>query len=802
MLDLLTAALLAAAAAAPAPDSARAGRVVREFRPVEVTGTRLADMGAVQSVRTLEGAALRRLPLDRYSDAVALLPGVVATGEELHVRGGRAGELAVTLGGVPLNDPQFGGAPELPLFAVRASDLMTGPLDADRAGSLAGELDVQTETPTAEPHLRARWLSDGRQYGGYDAAHLGFSGPLRRTGIGVAAAAEARLDDQGMPDLRGLARTSVLGGSFGWRADNHLLGWLKVAPVDRPQRASVELLGTRVVRAPYDPMFTYDGWVTYHEVQPTDPPGTPFIILTPKPFDASSFYYRAADHVVMTDERRLALVGQATSGMRVPLHLAGGWQHTTALTSVGLRRDTDNLTVDNLPVFGPYDQNGIDPFHAYAGDEPYYRYARADRLFARADASASPWRFHSLRAGAGLQWDRLTYTELDIASPRTPNVDSLRTYVAGAPGGFAYVQHRWTAGGLILSDGLRLQAFTAGPDAPGAHAHWTLSPRLGIAYPVSVQDAFSFAYARIEQDPARDFLYESRTRGYDRLPLGNGTIGPSEAVLWQAALKHVLDPQWTFQISVFMRDVFGEPGARNVAEPFGASQLQYEGADDAHANGVEFDVTRTYPGGGRVHAAYTFTNAWGTASNPEGIAYGSAFGDRPLPNGDHPLDWSIQHALVLDGQARARAGFTVAWATHVATGRPWTPLYRDNPYTSDWPPLYLDQSLVNSQRLPWSEQTDVDVRWTHRRLRGATLVLAVSNLFDHRGDLLADISGYPNPIINTLYDEYAAYRTETGNGGGAYWNGNGSSQRDWQPVNDPRLAQRPRTIRLGISFGD
>ena len=30
---------------------------------------------------------------------------------------------------------------------------------------------------------------------------------------------------------------------------------------------------------------------------------------------------------------------------------------------------------------------------------------------------------------------------------------------------------------------------------------WSLSPRRGVAYPVSTRDAFSFAYARIDQDP-------------------------------------------------------------------------------------------------------------------------------------------------------------------------------------------------------------------------------------------------------------------------------------------------------------
>ena len=36
------------------------------------------------------------------------------------------------------------------------------------------------------------------------------------------------------------------------------------------------------------------------------------------------------------------------------------------------------------------------------------------------------------------------------------------------------------------------------------------------------------------------------------------------------------------------------------------------------------------------------------------------------------------------------------------------------------------------------------------------------NLFDWRGDVASTLDGFPNPAINTLFDDYSAYRTETG----------------------------------------
>ena len=95
-------------------------------------------------------------------------------------------------------------------------------------------------------------------------------------------------------------------------------------------------------------------------------------------------------------------------------------------------------------------------------------------------------------------------------------VDPLREYHAYAPGGSAYVQGRWQAGGLVMNTGLRAEYFTAGPEGRHQTQPWdgrgalTLSPRFGFAYPVSVRDAFSLAYARIHQAPARDYLYDHR----------------------------------------------------------------------------------------------------------------------------------------------------------------------------------------------------------------------------------------------------------------------------------------------------
>lgn len=820
MLPPLAALALAAAAAADSagPDSAAHRRIVREFAPITVVGDRFSDPRSIETVQPLDGAVLRRLPVDRLADAVGLKAGVVAIGDALHVRGGRAGELHVTVAGILVNEPRRGSAMEVPLLAVRSAELLTGGLDADHAGSLAGELDVQTEVPAARPSTLVRWTSDGRRGTGFDALHARVSGPLGRGGAGFAAAGEARLDDLGLPDTRSRGRRQVLGQSFGWRQDNRLLGWAKLAPVERPQRASLEVLASRVVQQPYDPMFDFDGWVSFMPDPMTGGSYTGRPLATAdRKLDGTYFRYRAGDHAVMTEERRVAVI--ATLGSRAdgaaepPRRLTLGWAAASARTSVGLRPDRGYVTDANRVVFGPYDYAWADPFHAYSGDESYFRDAGSWRWFARADGGRAIARRHRLRFGAGVNYDFVRMDELDDAATEIPGVDTLRTYRAWAPGAHAWVQHRWEYGGLVWNAGLRVSSFTAGPQAKGpyvvpfqrtgepyrAPTIWSWSPRLGFAYPVSDRDAFSLAYSRVFQDPPRDLLYDNRDRIYDRRPLGNGQLRPAEVISYQAALKHILDPRWSLQLGLFYRDVWGQPGTR-VFEPLrGLYRLRYESADDAHASGFEVSLLRERPEGPRFELAYTYMNAWGTQSNLEGLAFGNTLGARPVPTGQHPLDWDQRHAIALSLFARVRRDLDVAWQTRTASGLPWTPLHR-LPTTPDaWPPAYADQSLLNSRRLPWSENTNVSVRWAPALPGRATFLLVVHNLFANATERLVTLSGYPNPIIGTLYDEYGAFRTETGLGGGAYWNdSNGDGAREWVRVRDPRLAAAPRSVRLGV----
>jgi hypothetical protein len=183
--------------------------------------------------------------------------------------------------------------------------------------------------------------------------------------------------------------------------------------------------------------------------------------------------------------------------------------------------------------------------------------------------------------------------------------------------------------------------------------------------------------------------------------------------------------------------------------------------------------------------------AEGSESLEEGIPYYFRTGFRPVPIGVHPLNWDQRHTVSIAAWREWRR-FSLAWSTQAGAGLPWTPATRRQ--------LEGDLSRVNTERFRGVESSALSARWTPPWLGArASVGLEVRNVFDFRSDAAATLNGYPHFEINTIYDDYGAFRTETGLGGGAYWDDlTGDGFPGWVRMHDPRLVNPPRTVRLEL----
>jgi outer membrane receptor protein involved in Fe transport len=783
-----TAAIAADSIATPPDSSAAKRRVVRQFPTVEVSAL-LHDLRSSETVRLVPGSVLRNVPIDGLADVLALQPGVVAQGEELHVRGGRSGELQVNLDGMSLKEPLRLRAMDVPITMLRSAELVSGAPDAQYGGGLAGVLDLRTVEPTERFSSDWRWQTDGGTQTRYDRVAGRASVPLSLFGLGVVTAGDVTLDDTWMPSPRVNGRHEIAGLSWGWRAENRMLGYAKLAPVGSPERFSAQVLVSREIHEPFNPNFTIDGWI----YAPPNLKETP--VYSPTPQDTFQ-RYRAADHTAITDDRQIATLLKLSSlGATQRLSLRLGWLRTRTVLSIDGHREPVGAT--HRPRYGSPTNN--DRFVVLWGDYPLYRESSSDVVTLRGDAALTK-RTGSIGAGAGLTYEAVSMREMDwmpfairSGDPLPLPYDSTRSYQAYAPGEFAYVQGRWLTGGMILNTGVRAEYWTAGPQANGqtlpwsGKGVWSFAPRLGIAYPISVSDVFSLAYVRIHQAPGRDFLYDQRVAISDRQPLGNPDLVPSTLISYEAAVKHLFGPTWALQTSVFYRDVFGQIGALDFEEPNGLINLRYENSDESHAVGFEVSVIHASGERSRIEASYVYMNAWGNESRPEGDPYGPIRGARTPSVSDQPLSWDRRHSIRVNGFWHPDSRWTISWSTAVGSPLPWTPKPFRAPQT--------DLNLINSRRLTWVENTNLALAWSPPHARGVTVGFEARNLFNERNEHAATLDGYPNPEINTRFDDYGAYRTATGLPGGAYWSRN---NQDWIPVRDPRLYDPTRAVRASI----
>ncbi|TMQ68883.1 MAG: TonB-dependent receptor, partial [Candidatus Eisenbacteria bacterium] len=188
------------------------------------------------------------------------------------------------------------------------------------------------------------------------------------------------------------------------------------------------------------------------------------------------------------------------------------------------------------------------------------------------------WKQHTFKTGIEARYNRVQ--NLTIVRPNNENAGlpgGVRSdYVNYNPEGAYYMQDRWEYEGLVLNAGLRYDLFTPGDqvstrDLPsGKRYKEQLSPRLGIAYPISDKDVLSFHYGWTYQTPGHNFVFENRGLSSSVAIRGNPDLQPETNIAYQAAVQHLFTRDVSGQFAVFFKDIkpdldLRESGLRELA---------------------------------------------------------------------------------------------------------------------------------------------------------------------------------------------------------------------------------------------
>ncbi|MBN2070855.1 MAG: carboxypeptidase regulatory-like domain-containing protein [Candidatus Krumholzibacteriota bacterium] len=149
---------------------------------------------------TVTSDELEDLPVDDVVEALALKGGIIKTGDDLHVRGGRSGEVQFQIDGVPVDDPLSGGQISVGLLGTADSEVITGGMDAEYGNAQSAVVQLRTREGGKTFEGQIRYMTDdfGRKdktYTNYDRLSAGFGGPTPLNGLTFYLSGEVSFTD-------------------------------------------------------------------------------------------------------------------------------------------------------------------------------------------------------------------------------------------------------------------------------------------------------------------------------------------------------------------------------------------------------------------------------------------------------------------------------------------------------------------------------------------------------------------------------------------------------------------------------
>jgi len=752
---------------------------------------------------------LRVLPVDSYKDAIALKAGVISQGGELHFRGGRGDEVLTIVNGIASRNPLRAEGVDLGLLAVSSSEQVLGGLDAQYGNALSGVISLTTREGGDKLGGEVRYFTDrygeaDKAFNNFERLSAGFGGPFLFPKTNYYVAYEGTFTETYLRNVNQQKEHRFLDViRLGLKQSNNTKISSKLTfKVSPNQKLNLEVIKNYGLNGEFQNRWNRSGYVQViaDSTSPTDGTVTRrYGTWAYFPVDSSYVPMNTAHHLPVDEEDYL--------------QTAVTWKHTLGIGSLyNLRasrqewRNTRDV-LDRLPweyeqtPNNYYDsQNRLEgPYYVTNGDYPSYERKKTVTWTMNADYSKMI-KSHNFMAGGDIN-----YNDLGFLRTSYPNVvtgqglygldrDEFRFY---NPEGAFFVQDRWEYEGMVLNAGIRYDAFSVGNQISSAEVRdrvkTQVSPRIGIAYPISDRDVMSFHYGRLFQVPDRQYIYQGRL--FSANARGNPNLEPQTTISYQLGVQHLFSKEIYGQFGVYFKDIYGLLTTVEQAVPgFAVTVPTFVNGDYASSRGIEFTLIKRHSHGFSGELNYTFGNATGTASDPNrALDTAGNLRDQFKPTSEQPLEWDQRHLFTASLRLGNQKDWGASFVYVFGTGFPYTPLARES--------RRQNPDEVNSERLPSTSTLSMQgERFFRAWGQNLTLYVQASNLIDAKNINSLQPTLYPGGSING--ESYTIYYTETGIAGGAFLTPDqtGDGREDWYPVHDPRVFEQGRVIRVGLGL--
>ncbi len=210
-----------------------------------------------------------------------------------------------------------------------------------------------------------------------------------------------------------------------------------------------------------------------------------------------------------------------------------------------------------------------------------------------------------------------------------------------------------------------------------------VSPRLGVAYPITSSGVIHFSYGYFFQIPTYEFLFanpgfrvgnSSGTYG----PYGNPDLDPQRTVMYEIGLQQGFGDDFLLDVTGFYRDIEDWVSVSFPIEATlpGVDYLIYSNLDFSNVRGITAAFGKRFNGRFSFDVDYTFQVAEGSNSDP-GDAIAARSGEDTPTLRIIPLNWDQRHTLNANVFVGGK-GWGVSTIGRFGTGYPYTPDVRQN----------------------------------------------------------------------------------------------------------------------------
>lgn len=740
--------------------------ITLEKEIVVVAKRPLIEKHVSSTIRALSSEELEKMGAPSIVNILQTQAGVVGFGtREVHIRGGRTNEIVMMIDGIPVRDPLSGNAftVYIPSTAVRDYEAILGGFNAEYGGAMSGVIKLDIKEGGDRFKGRFSYSTDHPYVFNYfttDIFNLSLEGPfIGKTLLGKSTFflnLYGNFSDTYLPHTSNLYSSVIGTDKLSPREENEISGILKFgfAPGGKKK---VNLTFTKSIEI-------NQGYFYYRR-------DYPFAYGFPYRYKNMLSHYpvftRESNQFILSFSNMInerTLYDLRFSRVFSNLHLDVQGKHWSEYRE---RRD------DNPPD-GFFD----------SGDAPYWHDHHVESFIVKGDLTYMPRAIHEIKTGFSLEYMQAQWIDIQYPWFYSPdglglNHDIYRVYTLK---GGIYLQDRITFAGMIGNIGLRYDLWVPGKyledgvrrgiregglapivekeyrrylnetsTIPGwsyYHYKYHLSPRIGIAYPVTDVDKFFFSYGHFSQMPDFKYVYSKlglrASSSYELV--GNPNLKPQVTVAYELGWEHLITQDLKFSLVAYYKDIFNYPTAKKVPGiPPNPDYWMYFNADYARSVGVELTLDKRFSNNWSGRLELTLSQSKGRSSTEEDLY----FVGKEQSLGEWYLRWDRPYELYLRIEYSVKEGerkklyflnlpddWSVTISASYSAGRRYTPI------DSLGNPGEINSKLGP----PWSK---VNLYFSKGfSLKGAKLLLKVDvkNLFNHRNVY------YVNPRTGRAYE--------------------------------------------------